>query len=87
VFDPETDTYAMGRPADYLGLKGSPHQQLAQVIGANPDSFVGGMVSRGADGSLQWDEMSGHFYQNWTDQFRQQFVETMQGYGVNIDGG
>ena len=76
----------MGKPADYLGLKGSPHQRLADVISANPDSVVGGIVSRAANGELSWDDMSGHYYQNWTDAIRQQFVGTMPAYGVNIRG-
>jgi len=86
VFDPETNTFAMGAPAKGLGFKGSPHQQLAAAIGANPNSVVGGVVFRGPDGALQWDEMSGHYYQNWTDSIRQEFVNTMRGYGVKIDG-
>jgi hypothetical protein len=40
VFDPGTGRLAMGRLASELGLKGSPHQQLAQVIDANPNTVV-----------------------------------------------
>lgn len=84
VFDPGTGTFAMGRPAASAGLKGSPHQQLACSINANPDTVVGGIVSRGPNGALRWNEDSGHYWRNWNDSVRQQFVDMMRGYGVNI---
>jgi RHS repeat-associated protein len=85
VFDPEAGTFAMGRPATSLGIKGSAHEQLASVIGADPESVVGGIVSRGANGELDWNEQSGHFWQNWTPGIRNQFIESLRGYGVNIN--
>ena len=36
VFDPASATFAVGRPSARAGLTGSPHQQLAQSIGADP---------------------------------------------------
>ena len=84
VFDPGSGTFAMGRPAASAGLKGSPHQQLASSINANPNTVVGGVVSRGPNGVLRWNEQSGHYWRNWNDGVRQQFVETVRGYGVNF---
>lgn len=84
VFDPGTGTFAMGRPAASAGLRGSPHQQLAGSINANPNTVVGGMVSRGPNGALRWNEYSGHYWRNWNDTVRQQFVESLRNYGVNL---
>jgi len=83
VFDPDSATFAMGRPAASAGLKGSPHQQLASAIDANGRTVVGGTVRRGPTGALEWDEMSGHYWRNWNDDVRSQFVNTLQSYGVN----
>jgi RHS repeat-associated protein len=84
VFDPESGTFAMGRPAASAGLKGSPHQQLVAAIDGNPSTVVGGIVQRGENGLLTFDEMSGHYWQNWTPEVRQQFIDTMAGYGVPV---
>lgn len=74
----------MGRPAAAAGLKGSPHQQLASAFAANGGTVVGGTVRRGPGGALEWDEMSGHYWRNWNDDVRGQFVDALQSYGVNI---
>ena len=84
VFDPATGTFAVGRPAVGAGLKGSPHEQLAQSIGANPSTVVGGTLTRGGNGAFITTEQSGHFWQNWTPEIRQQFVGTMRGYGLDV---
>ena len=84
VFDPATGTFAVGRPAASAGLKGSPHEQLAQSIGANPSTVVGGTLARGGNGAFITTEQSGHFWQNWTPEIRQQFVGTMRGYGFDV---
>jgi hypothetical protein len=84
VFDPATGTFAVGRPATSAGLKGSPHEQLAQAIGANPSTVVGGTLTRGSNGAFITTEQSGHFWQNWTPEVRQQFVSTMRGYGFDV---
>ena len=84
VFDPANGTFAVGRPASSAGLRGSPHQQLAQSIGANPSTVVGGTLIRDANGVLNKTENSGHFWQNWTNEIREQFVRTMQGYGLDV---
>jgi len=84
VFDPMTSTFAAGRPSATAGLSGSPHQQLAQSIGANPQTVVGGTFTRGIDGVFITTENSGHFWQNWNSQVRQQFREVMSGYGFEL---
>jgi len=33
---------------------------------------------------LMWNEQSGHYYQKWTPEIEQQFVDTLRSYGVNI---
>jgi len=50
--DPESGTFAMGRPAASAGLKGSPHQQLVAAIDGNSSTVVGGIVKRGENGLL-----------------------------------
>lgn len=84
VFDPATSRFAVGRPGAGSGLKGSPHQQLADSIGADQSGVVGGMLRRGPGGEFITDEMSGHFYQNWTPAIRSQFVDFMEGFGLNV---
>jgi RHS repeat-associated protein len=84
VFDPTNGKFAVGRPSAGAGLRGSPHEQLAQSIGANPSTVVGGTLTRGASGIFKTTENSGHFWQNWTNEIRQQFVRTMQGYGFDV---
>ncbi len=84
VFDPTNGRFATGRPATWTGLNGSPHEQLAQSIGANPATVVGGTLTRGNGGTFLTTEQSGHYWQNWTPEIRQQFVTTMQGYGINV---
>lgn len=72
VYDPTTNTFAVGAPK--VGLfDGSPHQQLVQSIGANDKNIVGGTFSRAADGSIATTENSGHYGQNWTPQIGSQF--------------
>lgn len=66
VFSPGSGRFAMGRPAPSAGLTGSPHQQLAQAIGADADTVVGGILNRGSNGALVWNEQSGQFWENWT---------------------
>lgn len=84
VFDPATGVFATGRPSSLAGLSGSPHQQLAASIGAEPSSVVGGTLTRNAQGVFVTTENSGHYWQNWTPAIRKQFVETMNGYGFDV---
>jgi hypothetical protein len=74
VYDPTTNTFAVGKPTAGL-FDGSPHQQLVQSIGANDTNIVGGTFSRGADGSIVTTENSGHYGQNWTPQIWNQFQQ------------
>ena len=64
----------------------SPHQQLADSIGASlsADSTLGGTFHRGSNGEIYTTEMSGHFGMNWTDAYRQQFKDVMSYYGMEV---
>lgn len=94
IYDTKTKTFAVGRPKDNkipIGL--SPHQRLAVSIGAERkyitfltpgiENVVGGLFTR-FNGVAYTSENSGHFIQNWTDERRVEFVETMKSYGVDI---
>ncbi|WP_208449922.1 hemagglutinin repeat-containing protein [Burkholderia sp. BCC0419] len=74
VFDPTTNTFAVGKPKAGL-FDGSPHQQLVQSIGANDKNIVGGTFSRAPDGSIITTENSGHYGQNWTPQIWNKFQQ------------
>jgi filamentous hemagglutinin len=84
VFDATNGRFAVGRPAASTGLRGSPHEQLAQSIGANPSTVVGGTLTRDARGVFNTTENSGHYWQNWTNEIRQQFVSAMREYGIDV---
>jgi RHS repeat-associated protein len=84
VFDPVSGTFAVGRPQSWLKLDGSPHEKLAQGIGADPSKVVGGMLWRRSDGTFVTSEFSGHYWQNWTPDVRKQFVDTMNEYGLDV---
>ena len=74
VYDPTTNTFAVGTPQSGL-FDGSPHQQLVQSIGVNDQNVVGGTFSRATDGSIITTENSGHYGQNWTPQIWNQFQQ------------
>lgn len=78
VFDPTTNTFAVGKPQAGL-FEGSPHQQLAQSIGANEANVVGGTFSRRPDGSIITTENSGHYGQNWTPEIWAKFQDWLSG--------
>ena len=82
VFDPETGTMAVGRPSSYLDLTGSPHQQLARSIGANPNTVLGGVMRRLPDGTFEFDENSGHYGERWTPDLTTQFSQFLDQYGI-----
>jgi filamentous hemagglutinin len=84
VFNPQTGQFVVGRPAASAGFNGSPHQQLAQSIGADRSTVVGGTLTRRSDGVFVTTENSGHYWQNWTPAVREQFVDTMRGYGFDV---
>jgi hypothetical protein len=79
IFDPMSSTIVVGRARVQTG---SPHESLAASVGANPNRVVGGMFWRVDGGSIQTNEFSGHFWQNWTPQIRQQFVDFMNSKGL-----
>jgi len=83
VFDPKTNTFVVGKPKSGL-FSGSPHEQLAQTINADTSNVVGGMFKRGTNGQILTNEFSGHYWQNWTAEVRQQFVNTMNQYGIKV---
>mgnify|MGYP000901461224 CR=1 FL=1 len=73
----------VGKPKSGM-FNGSPHEQLAQSINADTSTVVGGMFKRGTNGEILTNEFSGHYWQNWTADVRQQFVNTMNQYGIKI---
>lgn len=77
VFDTITSTFVVGNGT----MKHSP---LAASIGADTNLVVGGIFSRGTNGSILTNEGSGHFWQNWTPEIRQQYVDFMKSMGVNV---
>lgn len=85
VYDPATNTFVAGRPLSGL-FQGSPHEQLAQSIGAANRPVVGGTFRRGANGEIFTTENSGHYGPNWTDPIRQQFQNWLSNrVGVPVD--
>lgn len=83
VFDTRTNTFAVGKPNDG-SIMGSPHQRLAASIGADGRTIVGGMFKRGPNGEILTNEFSGHYWQNWTPEIRQQFERVMREYGLPV---
>ncbi|WP_020405326.1 DUF6531 domain-containing protein [Hahella ganghwensis] len=84
VFNYKTSTFAVGK-LKYGGGKGSPHQQVANTIDGNRSNTVGGIFRRDSDGRISTDESSGHFGEYWTDDIRKQFVDFMNGRGLEIN--
>ena len=87
VFDSDSGVFALGSryTSRYRGGL-SPHEQLADAIGANSETVVGGIAHRHADGLLYFDTQSGHFWQNWTASNRSALLEALDDYGVNNGG-
>lgn len=87
VFDPDSGVFALGSRATSSYRGGlSPHEQLADAIGANSRTVVGGVARRGDDGLLYFDEMSGHYWQNWTNDARASFLDALDSYGIRHGG-
>ncbi|MCW2314440.1 polymorphic toxin type 43 domain-containing protein [Rhodoferax antarcticus] len=72
VFDPTTNTFAVGKPQAGL-FNGSAHEQLAQSIGANKGEVLGGTFGRNPNGSIFTTENSGHYGDRWTPELRAKF--------------
>jgi hypothetical protein len=79
IFDPTTSTFLV-RGQNYQGK----HSLLAESIGAPTDQVVGGILKRSDNGSFITNESSGHFWQNWTPELRENYVETMRRYGLDV---
>jgi putative RNase toxin 43 of polymorphic toxin system len=77
VFDLASSTFVVGNGT-------MKHSELASSIGAEASRVVGGVFSRGPNGSMLTNEASGHFWQNWTPQVRQQFVDFMNSKGLPV---
>lgn len=83
VFDPGSSRFVVGSAKISAG--GSPHQKLANTVDADPSRVVGGMFRRGPSGEILTNEFSGHFWQNWTPEAREQLksmLEQMTGQKV-----
>ncbi|WUJ19748.1 polymorphic toxin type 43 domain-containing protein [Streptomyces sp. NBC_00390] len=83
IFEPGTGRFITGDPA-HLGLKGSPHEQLARSIDADEMTVLGGTIFRD-NGRLVFTENSGHYGHRWTDAMRNQFKDFLKGYGVDYE--
>ena len=79
MFDHVRNVFAMGDTGS--------HVTLGRAIGADPANLVGGSASRGESGALDWNEVSGHYGELWTDAIRGQFQSVMKDFGVNIGKG
>lgn len=87
VFSPQRLRLVAGTVPRVYALSGSPHQQLAQLIGAAPrryKGFVGGTVHLDSSGSgearqlqIQTDEGSPHLGHNWTEADRNRLAMLM----------
>lgn len=77
VFDSSSRRFAVGKPKPSLKLSGSPHQQLAQLIDAGSE-VVGGLFRRDNTGIIVTNELSGHYWQNWTPALRVEFVAFLE---------
>lgn len=76
IFDPDTSTLVVstGRWT---------HSPLADAIGGDRTRVVGGIFTRGSNGSMFTNESSGHFWRNWTPATRQQFQNMMKSRGFD----
>ena len=84
VFDAKTNIFVVGKPQG-SNYTGSQHQNLAKTIGADSSSTtLGGTFYRGSNGEIYTTELSGHYGANWTDALREQFVEVMKSYGLDV---
>ncbi|MCZ4099793.1 polymorphic toxin type 43 domain-containing protein [Streptomyces sp. H39-C1] len=83
VFDSDAGEFLAGdRERIPGGL--SPHEQLAESMGADKNTVLGGTIFRD-NGRLVFTENSGHYGHRWTDATRQQFQEFLNGHGIQYD--
>ncbi|MCQ4167733.1 RHS repeat domain-containing protein, partial [Tahibacter harae] len=75
VYDPTTEIFVAGRVKNGIYSQGSPHEQLANSIGAaNKKTTVGGTMQRGPEGEIFTTENSGHYGINWNNEISEKFV-------------
>jgi filamentous hemagglutinin len=84
VFDPKTNTFLVGQPK--YAKQTSGHPALAEILcyGPRDEIIVAGMFSRGKNGEFLTKESSGHYWQNWNDPIRNQFIEFMKSQGIEM---
>ncbi|MFJ9847315.1 polymorphic toxin-type HINT domain-containing protein [Kitasatospora sp. NPDC101155] len=83
VFDSNTGKFLAG-DREPIPRGPSPHEQLADAMGADKNTVLGGTIYRD-NGRLVFTENSGHYGHRWTDATRQQFQEFLNGYGIQYD--
>ena len=83
VFDPLTGRMAVMSNKSITG----GHDYLRKSIKGKPENIVGGRLTKGRNSqSIETDEWSGHYGDQWTPEIRQQFkeyLENMTGSKVN----
>ncbi|MEV1120250.1 polymorphic toxin type 43 domain-containing protein [Actinosynnema sp. NPDC049800] len=82
VFDPINERLLVGAPKSYLGLQGSPHQQLARAGGIDESTVLGGMFSRDSTGLASFNEHSGHYGDRWTPALVGQFQDFLDRHRI-----
>ncbi|WP_417800652.1 polymorphic toxin type 43 domain-containing protein [Tenacibaculum sp.] len=84
IFDPKSNTLLVGNVK--YSVKGlSPHQNLALSLGkSRSGNVVGGMFKRNSNGDIMTNEMSGHYWKNWTPEVRTQFNSFMKSYTSHV---
>ncbi|WP_405096834.1 polymorphic toxin-type HINT domain-containing protein [Micromonospora sp. NBC_01412] len=83
VFDPVNNRLLVGAPKSYLGIKGSPHEQLARAGGLDEGTVLGDIFRRNANGRIDFDESSGHYGERWTSETRQQFKGFLDSFNID----
>lgn len=85
VFDIKSERFLVGVPAAWVRLRvGSPHENLASLLGGDTRHIVGGVFIRDEEGVAHTSEASGHLWQNWTDEIRTRFVQVMSERGCPV---
>jgi hypothetical protein len=79
IFDPTTSTFLVRAPSS--GVK---HSMLSDTMNVPRDQVVGGILRRSTDGTFLTNEGSGHFWQNWSPEIRNDFVDSTQELGITV---
>jgi hypothetical protein len=75
----------VGVPRNDLFPFGSPHQRLARSGGMDERTVLGGMFSRGLDGTASFNEHSGHYGERWTRETQKQFDRFLGRHGIGFN--